>query len=190
MAIQIACPSCAAQLHLPENLLGSEVRCPTCQTIFMAQAPPPPSAPPGSVDAAVQTGPSAPSAPTRRPEYEDRAYDEDYHQRYYGGHYVPARGGIWLGLGIASLAALPLGICLQPFVFGCISLGLGLTAMLMGSRDLKRIRKGEMDPQGEGLTKAGWVCGIIGTILGGLMTLCGGAALLFILVMLATGNLK
>jgi predicted Zn finger-like uncharacterized protein len=189
MPLQISCPSCAAQLRLPDNLLGSEVRCPTCQTIFTAQAPAevPPSAPADRVDAAVQT---EPATPPRRREYQEY-HDEDYHQRYYGGgHYVPARGGIWLGLGITSLVMLPLGLCLQPFLFGCISLGLGLTAMLMGSRDLKRIRNGEMDPQGEGLTKAGWVCGIIGTILGGLMTLCGGAALIFILVMLATGNLK
>jgi hypothetical protein len=131
-----------------------------------------------------------PVAPTRRSAagLED---DEDYPRRLFTrGDYVPARGGIWLGLGIASIVVVGLGICLQPFIFGAVSLGLGLTAMLMGSRDLKRIDAGEMDPQGEGLTKVGWILGIIGTILGGLMTVCGAAWLILVLVMLLTGNLK
>jgi hypothetical protein len=45
----------------------------------------------------------------------------------------------------------------------------------MGSRDLKRIRAGEMDPDGEGTTQAGWICGIVGVCLNTLALLvCGG----------------
>jgi hypothetical protein len=110
----------------------------------------------------------------------EREEDEDHPRRYYGGDaYVPARGGIWLGLGIASIVIAPLGICILPILFGIISLAMGLVALIMGSRDLSRIRSGEMDPQGENLTKAGWILGIIGTVLGALLTLCGVAQIVY-----------
>jgi predicted Zn finger-like uncharacterized protein len=32
-----ACPNCQRQLKVPENLLGKTVRCPSCQTTFVAQ---------------------------------------------------------------------------------------------------------------------------------------------------------
>jgi hypothetical protein len=35
----------------------------------------------------------------------------------------------------------------------------------MGNNDLAEMRAGRMDPEGEGLTNAGRICGIIGTIL-------------------------
>jgi len=189
MPLQISCPSCSAKLHAPETLLGTAVRCPSCQNTFTAEAPAP--APPLSApldDKAVQTEPSVPPSQRHLPDYEE---DEDYPRRLFGrGNYVPARGGIWLGLGIASVVVAPLGICLQPFIFGCISLALGLTALIMGGRDLKRIRGGEMDPDGENLTKAGWILGIIGTIVGGLLTFCGAAHIIFVIVMVITGGFK
>ena len=35
-----------------------------------------------------------------------------------------------------------------------------------GNNDLREIRAGKMDRAGEGITQAGRICGIIGTILG------------------------
>jgi len=35
----------------------------------------------------------------------------------------------------------------------------------MGSGDLKQMDAGTMDPRGRGMTKAGKICGIVGTIL-------------------------
>ena len=35
----------------------------------------------------------------------------------------------------------------------------------MGSKDMKKINAGKMNPTGRGLTKGGLICGIIGTIL-------------------------
>ncbi len=46
-----------------------------------------------------------------------------------------------------------------------ISIGLGIAAWVMGSGDLRKIQAGSMDPDGEGTTRAGWICGIIGTFL-------------------------
>jgi hypothetical protein len=63
----------------------------------------------------------------------------------------PARGGTVLTLGI-------LGIVL------CFILG--IIAWVMGSGDLKEMKEGKRDPAGEQLTKAGMICGIVGTCLG------------------------
>jgi predicted Zn finger-like uncharacterized protein len=77
---------------------------------------------------------------------------------------VPDRGGVVLSLGIVSLACL--------FVW-CAPIGviLGLTAWIMGQSDLRKIKSGQMDVNGRGMTQAGWICGILGTLLNGLATL-------------------
>jgi hypothetical protein len=41
----------------------------------------------------------------------------------------------------------------------------------MGQRDLAKMRQRIMDPQGQGTTQAGFICGIIGTIFSSLATL-------------------
>ena len=42
---------------------------------------------------------------------------------------------------------------------------LGPIAWIMGQMDMNEIRSGRMNPEGEGLTNAGRICGIIATIL-------------------------
>jgi hypothetical protein len=76
----------------------------------------------------------------------------------------PDRGATVLTLGIISL------VCL---VISCVPVGaiFGLIAWIMGRGDLHKIRRGEMDPNGQGMTQAGWICGILGTALNGLATL-------------------
>tara|TARA_B100000315_G_C14052256_1_gene352406 strand:+ start:150 stop:314 length:165 start_codon:yes stop_codon:yes gene_type:complete len=37
----------------------------------------------------------------------------------------------------------------------------------MGNNDMQQIEAGMMDPSGKGITNAGKICGIIGTIVGG-----------------------
>ncbi|MFH1502433.1 MAG: DUF4190 domain-containing protein [Candidatus Eisenbacteria bacterium] len=63
----------------------------------------------------------------------------------------PSRGGAVLTLGILGIV-----IC---FI-------LGIIAWVMGKGDLREMQEGKRDPSGEQLTKAGMICGIIGTILG------------------------
>ena len=62
----------------------------------------------------------------------------------------PHRGTLVLVLGILSLV-----VC-SP---------LGIPAWIMGSNDLKEMDAGLMDPSGRDTTKAGRICGIIGTVL-------------------------
>lgn len=83
----------------------------------------------------------------------------------FGGAGQPHRGGLILGLGIASLVLL---FCLP----------IGIAAWVMGAGDLKQIRAGQIDPAGEGLTQAGMILGIISTVLGALTWIVIGTVVL------------
>jgi len=76
----------------------------------------------------------------------------------------PDRGVLILVLGILSLACI---------TFSCVPVGtiLGLIAWIMGQIDLRKMKRGTMDDNGRSMTQAGWICGLIGTILNGLLTL-------------------
>jgi hypothetical protein len=79
----------------------------------------------------------------------------------------PHRAGLVLTLGVVSLVLL--AFC------GPIGLGLGIAAWVMGHGDLRKMRFGEMDPEGLTSTQGGWVCGILGTLLNVLWVLgCAG----------------
>ncbi|MBX3402501.1 MAG: hypothetical protein KF699_03715 [Phycisphaeraceae bacterium] len=65
-------------------------------------------------------------------------------------HLQPHRGAIILTLGILSLV-----ICAI----------LGIFAWVMANNDLRLMNAGQMDPSGRGITQAGKICGMIGTIL-------------------------
>jgi hypothetical protein len=66
------------------------------------------------------------------------------------GAHAPHRGVLVLVLGILSIVFCQI---LGPF------------AWLMGKGDLAKINSGQMDPAGRDLTKAGMICGIIGSVL-------------------------
>jgi hypothetical protein len=57
----------------------------------------------------------------------------------------------------------------------------------MGQKDLKKMRTNQMDPQGLGSTQAGWICGIIGTVFGGLGILFCGIMVVFFIYMMQAG---
>lgn len=67
------------------------------------------------------------------------------------------RGALILVLGILSV-----------IMFGFLS---GIPAWVMGHTDLRRMREGSMDRTDEGLTRAGMILGIIGTVLSALVVL-------------------
>src|SRR5947209_5672693 len=170
------CPQCQRQLRVPGELLGKKVKCPTCEVVFTAEAPKEelPAAAPGESEQARPLPPStgaeyreAPAGP--RPSSKEEYYDEgDDERRSFGRSFrrdlVPHRGGLILTLGILSLV-----ICgfLGPF------------AWVMGNNDLAEMRAGRMNREGEGLTQAGRICGIIATVLLLISCTCGG--LMFLL---------
>jgi predicted Zn finger-like uncharacterized protein len=158
MPITIDCPSCNRKLRVPDDLLGKKVKCPTCGTNFTAgeSAAPPPD---------EEEAPAP--APTRRPAPPPDEYDEEPRARQDDEErprrrrsrtsMQPHRGTLILILGILGLVAF------QP---------LGIVAWILGNNDLKEMRAGRMDPEGEGQTNAGRICGMIATIIMGLSLLC------------------
>jgi len=71
-------------------------------------------------------------------------------------HVAPHRGAMVLTLGILGLI-----ICAACGVF----------ALVMGKNDMREMDAGRMDPSGRGLTQAGWILGIIGTVILGIQLL-------------------
>jgi len=181
----VSCPDCQRKLRVPNELVGKLVKCPTCGQTFTAnpaaQAPAPPPPPP------VEEKPTRTSKVSRdddeddddersrrpRPrsgrdddDEDDRKRrrrsrfsrdddeeddDDDRRRRRRRRDLVPHRGSTILVLGIMSF-----------FIAGII---LGPIAWVMGNTDLAEIRAGRMDPEGEGATSAGRICGMISTIL-------------------------
>ncbi len=82
----------------------------------------------------------------------------------------PHRGALVLVLGILSLVVCQI---------------LGPIAWIMGKGDLAKMDAGQMDAEGRGLTQAGKICGIVGTVflcLGLLLTI-----LYFIIIIVFVG---
>lgn len=183
MPTLVNCPACNRKLRVPDEMLGQKVRCPGCGGTFEANgAGPPPAATPVA-EASVRPPrvegarpASRPAAPARRNDD-----DDDYRPWEQPGPGVrrdcaPHRGGGVLAMGIISLVSPMLGITAP------LGLILGLIGWVMGSRDLKKMEAKVMDPQGKGMTQAGWICSIIGTILSGLVTLFCVGYFAFILI--------
>ena len=76
------------------------------------------------------------------------------------------------GRGVLILVLGILGIVLCPI--------LGPIAWVMGAGDLKRIAAGQIPAEAKGLTQAGMICGIVGTVLVCLAIVIWVFALLFV----------
>jgi len=181
--ILIDCCSCRRKLRVPEELLGRPVKCPTCQYTFTVSIPadsshsgpsaihPEPERLPSELGSLQEPMPAAgtpESGPARElsvaaPTYgPGPAHPEPRQERaweFRGRRDAePHRGTTILVLGIMSIVA--------NFVCFPSALVLGIVAMIMGRSDLNKMKRHMMDQEGEGTTQAGWVCGIVGTVLG------------------------
>lgn len=234
MPFVVHCPTCSGPLRVADDLVGRQVRCPSCSSVFDAPAAAPP--PPGPVETvpvepwrmidlsldgpssvpeaplahhpvgAVEIGeerrpvPTAPPAEELRPcpgcdrllpagagrcstcgERQAAARNRREEPRGYGPPVrrdaEPHRGSAILVMGIMSMVVLFFGC---PFVVPwLIGIVLGVLAWVMGSADLAKMKRGEMDTEGQSNTRAGWVCGIIGTVLNTVLLLGCGTAIGF-----------
>ncbi|MSQ94492.1 MAG: hypothetical protein EXR98_08040 [Gemmataceae bacterium] len=193
MAQLITCPECKKHLQVPEDLMGKKVQCPECKHTFTAAVvevekistgttasapvPPPSSTPEWEKKTSSATGkrrdseeddPDIRKKKRKRDDDDEDDDDDDRPRRRRRrssaasrGSYMPHRGGMILAFGLISMIT---GI----FVFGIL-------AWVMGNGDLAEIRAGRMDPEGEGLTQAGRILGMISTILTivGVLGCCG-----------------
>jgi hypothetical protein len=163
----IPCPSCSEQVRVPDELFGKWVKCPRCGQEFAAPA--------SNIPQAIVTPPPLPSDPSSSvpkqsadfdPEVEDDRPWEDSRLRHGRMDAEPHRGTLILVLGIVSVVSFGGALCWG--LGSLIGLPLGIAAWVMGHKDLQKIRSNQMDREGEGLTLAGRVLGIVGTVLGGL----------------------
>jgi hypothetical protein len=187
MAETIECVHCKTPLRLPEQFFGQDVRCPSCKKTFAAQKPggsqttqPVDEAPPLPPTPIRSEAPADDRPPPRR----QRDDDEDYPRssrprpdRYDDMRRYPQgdRSGMVLALGIISVVFVLISCVAAAVIYvvpiGVIGLGTGIAAWILGRKDLAAIANGERDPNGQGLTNAGMICGIIGTIINGLIVL-------------------
>jgi hypothetical protein len=170
MPIETICAGCARKLRVADEHAGKKARCPNCGTIYSVPASPfagepdepakpsePLSAPPPGKLPGEGANPFARDPGT--PEVNPYASPADARStsvatrstRFRQAH----RGGMILTLGILALCC---NVCFIP----------GICAWAMGQSDLNAMNAGRMDPSGRGLTQAGMILGIIGTILAGL----------------------
>jgi predicted Zn finger-like uncharacterized protein len=188
--MNVACPACGLQLDIPEDYLGKKVRCAACSTVFEARSdggPPPDSAPPPSVGITEQP------PPPREEMFPERAGGDIDRQREYDDldrqreadergrirrDVLPHRGGLILGLGIGSIVTSSLGVCCCALL-ALIGIPLGATSWIMGMGDLAKMKAGTMDSDGRGNTQAGYICGIIGCIIGVVAFICLALSLFF-----------
>lgn len=154
MPIELTCSGCGQTLRVGDEHAGKKARCPQCGAIVSvpaAETPPSGSLGPspfddsGGADEPVNPFSDFPE-PSANP-YQSPTTPVDIKTPY---HYKPHRGGLILTLGILGI------FCCGP---------LGIVAWVMGSSDLKEIRAGQMDPDGQSLTQAGMIVGIVATVL-------------------------
>jgi len=182
----ITCSNCGKSLSLPDSLRGQAVECPLCKTQFVvgasSQVKPPPLPSPSSPSMPMGSAPSRPdehgsaSWPEpnlRRRDEEGDDWDSDFDRRRRSVRrdFEPHRGALILTLGIVSIGCAVVGFfCPLTAIPGVI---VGPIAWVLGSKDLTAIQENRKDPDGRGLTQAGWICGIVGTILNGCAVILG-----------------
>jgi hypothetical protein len=179
MSEVLICPSCHRKLQVPQNLLGEEVQCPTCHTTFTARAVDEPAGAPPESPAPI---PVPEPARPRRKDAGDADPESGRVRRRRPSDYEPHRGALVLVLGILSVALTLTGAC---FPVGFV---LGIVSWVMGNRDTRAIAAGRMDPEGEGITQGGRICGIVGTALSTLIFLAVLAYILCIFVIVGIAN--
>lgn len=139
MTIELPCGGCGQQLRVRDEDAGRQAMCPQCGHV--SQIP---------LDRRPTPASSAPAPLPAPPRLRGVAP-----QRY-----APHHGVLVLVIGTLSLLS---------FIPCCITLPCGPIAWILGASDLRAMRQGQMDPEGERLTRAGLILGIIGTVLGGII---------------------
>jgi hypothetical protein len=151
MAMTVVCPKCSRNLNVPADLFGELVKCPVCGQNFKVDH----DAEPAPVIPEVRPAEPPPAPPPPVEEMHEPGFDEDPTAWKFAQErrrdLQPHRGTTILVLGILSIV-LPL-----------VSIILGPLAWALGSADLNAIKQGRMDPTGEGTTRAGYICGVVGT---------------------------
>jgi predicted Zn finger-like uncharacterized protein len=127
MPEQVHCPSCNAALRVPESLLGKNVKCPKCQTTFVAETEAP-AEPEGIVREPAPSARRRPSAPPE--EFDDEPppeeEDEDRPRRRRRGRRRAAAESAVAGPAIAIMvvSGLAIALCILSLLGNLLGVGL------------------------------------------------------------------
>lgn len=181
MAIEFKCVGCGNLLRVPDKHAGKNAKCPGCATLNTI----PNTIPDGADNFQAgnnpfdnsQAQPSVPEkTPVPNPFTGSGPYPYQPQNAYQGvpgySHLPPHRGGAVLALGLISTIGNILLCCIFPML-GIVMSVPGIFAWVMGTKDLKKMSLGSMDPSGRSLTQVGLVFGIVGVILGVLQIVLG-----------------
>ena len=173
MPIEFNCSSCTTTLRVPDEHLGKQARCPSCQTLNLVQPSTGDSPSPQSVSDTFIAAPQLDS-PSANPYAVGQGSAVASGSMAGHAYQTAHRGGLVLTLGILSLVC---NVMMVP----------GILAWILGHADLKQMDAGKMDPEGRGLTSAGMILGIIGTLLAGLVLLFYFGLIFFVVIAGAAG---
>jgi hypothetical protein len=187
----LSCPGCAKTLRMPPGLAGQSVQCPACGAVWAVPGDPSLSPPVGEPDpvapesviephllkaiARWEPCPACgvwmprdslrcPACNAKLDEYEEGERPWENPEGPGRLDAEPHRGNLVHNLGLACILCVPAAGCLG-FIAFAAGFILGLTAWLLASSDLAKMRAGLMDRHGEELTQWGRSAGLVGMAL-------------------------
>jgi predicted Zn finger-like uncharacterized protein len=171
MPEQVRCPSCHAALRVPDALLGKNVKCPKCETTFVAETEAP-AEPEGIVREPV---PSARRRPTPPEEFdEELPPDEEYEEE----DNRPRRRGLRRRSALA--ASMVAGPAIALMVVGGLDIGIGVLNLLLKLLHVGLFAAGQAAGAGRGPgVNAGIVAEIMGGVFGSIMDIVFGSIITF-----------
>ena len=174
MPIELTCSNCQTVMRVAEEHAGKNVKCPTCKTVVPIPAvggsaedySQPFDQPTQDFSAQPSSNPGVPNNPAPNNPYVGSG--NPFASPTSSGHQgLPNhRGPLILVLGILGFVCCPI---------------FGIPAILMANEDIAKMDRGQMNPEGRGLTVAGKIVAIVCLVL----ALFGFAAQMLLVVIAA-----
>ncbi|HEY7313491.1 MAG TPA: zinc-ribbon domain-containing protein [Gemmataceae bacterium] len=180
MPEQVSCPSCGAALRIPENLLGKNVKCPKCQTTFLAQTQAP--AEPEEPEERIASEPPPARSSSRRREAIQEDYDEEGSAEDEDRPRRRRRGDA------SAAASAVAGPAIAMMVVACLDIVWGIVDLLLRILGISLIAAGGAQGKGAAGPQQSDLAGMVGGIGGDIFGAC--LAILILIGALKMKNLS